>query len=82
MVPAFRRGRKADAHETEMTVRRLVSPPVWDVAERRLVQVGPSIDTPSAWKTYRRMRPDHRYAVAKRTLSRRELRQHGLANER
>ena len=44
------------------------------------VPVGPEIDETNSWNAYRRTHPDRRYAIAKRTLSRRELRRHGLTN--
>jgi hypothetical protein len=76
--PYARRNR---TFEAEMNVRRLASPPVWDVVMKRWVAIGPSIDDPSSWRNYRRVQPDRRYAVAKRMLSRRELRHHGLSNK-
>lgn len=66
--------------EFEMDVRRLVSPPVRDAVAGKLIAVGPSIDDAASWETYRRDHPEHRYAAAKRVLSHRELRRHGLSN--
>ena len=66
--------------EFEMDVRRLVSPAVQDVATGELIEVGPACDDQDSWNSYRRERPDRRYAVAKRVLSRRELRRHRLTN--
>lgn len=66
--------------EVAIDVRRLVSPPVRDVATGALMAIGPAVDDPAKWKVYRYEQPDRRYAVAKRALSRRELRRHGLAN--
>jgi hypothetical protein len=66
--------------EVELTVRRLTTPAVWDVVMNSLVEVGPPIDDEAGWATYRRSRPDPRHAVAKRVLSRSELRRHGLSN--
>jgi hypothetical protein len=66
--------------EIEMDVRRLVSPPVRDVATGGMIAVGPPLDDPQSWQIYRRAQPDRRYVVAKRILSRRELRRHGLSN--
>jgi hypothetical protein len=66
--------------EVEMDARRLVSPPVRDIATGELIAVGPAIDDVGSWKRYRYERPDRRYAVAKRALSRRELRRHGISN--
>lgn len=61
-------------------VRRLITPAVRDVVTNTIVEAGPAIDDPAAWQVYRRQHPDRRYAVAKRTLSRRELRRHGISN--
>jgi hypothetical protein len=44
------------------------------------ILAGPQIDDPKAWDEYRRCHPDRRYAVRKRTISRRELERHGLSN--
>jgi hypothetical protein len=64
----------------EMDVRRLVSPPVWDVVTKRMIAVGPATDDIPSWSDYRRAQPDRRYAVAKRVLSTRELRRHAVSN--
>jgi hypothetical protein len=64
----------------DIPVGRLITPPVRDVASGDMIQVGPAIDDPQSWAAYRRARPDRRYATAKRVLSRRELRRHGLKN--
>jgi hypothetical protein len=64
-----------------VTRRRLANGPVFDVARRVHVPLGPAIDEHWAWYWYRRDYPDRRYAVAKRQLSRKELRRHGLTNE-
>jgi len=45
-----------------------------------MIEVGPSIDDARSWDIYRRANPDRHYATAKRVLSRRELRRHGLTN--
>jgi hypothetical protein len=50
------------------------------VASGAMIEVGPAIDDAQSWGAYRRERPDRRYATAKRVLSRRELRRHGLKN--
>lgn len=67
--------------EQEMVARHLITPPVQDAASGALVPVGPETDDPQAWAKYRSEHPDRRYAVAKRTLSRTELRRHGVRNE-
>jgi hypothetical protein len=64
----------------EITVRRLITPAVRDAATGKLVEAGPATDDGRAWQDYRREHPDRRYAMAKRTLSRHELRRHGLSN--
>jgi hypothetical protein len=66
--------------ELDLTVRRLATPAVRDVVTKSLVDTGPPIDDEAGWKTYRRAQSDHRYAVAKRALSHRELRRHRLSN--
>jgi hypothetical protein len=73
--------RRSAIVEIEITVRRLVTPAVRDVATDKLVEAGPATDEPGAWHRWRREHPDRRYAVAKRMLSRRELRGHGLSND-
>jgi hypothetical protein len=57
-----------------------VSPPVRAAAAGWLVPLGPPIDDAASWEAYRRDHSDRRYAVAKRALSRREFRRHGLSN--
>lgn len=66
--------------ELDLVVRRLITPAVQDVVTGALIEVGPAIDDPMSWRTYRRAHPDRRYATAKRTLNRQELRRHGLDN--
>jgi hypothetical protein len=66
--------------EVELTVLRLVTPAVRDVVTGSLIEAGPVINDPASRKEYDRAHPDRRYAVAKRALSRREMRQHGLEN--
>jgi hypothetical protein len=66
--------------EVALIVRRLITPAVRDVAANAVIEVGPPIDDEAGWNAYRRAQPDRRYAVAKRVLSRRELRRHGLTN--
>ena len=66
--------------EIEMDERRLVSPPVRDVATGELIAVGPAIDDVESWKRYRHEQPVRNYAVAKRALSRRELRHYKIGN--
>ena len=68
-------------YEVEVDVRRLVTPDVWDVVEKRYIPVGPTLDDEKNWREYRRKYSATTYAVAKRTLSHRELRQHGLTND-
>ena len=69
---------KSRAVEMEVTERRLVSSPVLDVATGSRVPLGPNVDNEKAWHEYRRNYPDGRYAVRKRQISSKELRQHGL----
>jgi hypothetical protein len=67
--------------EVTVTVRRLVTPAVFDVVSGALVPVGPETDEERAWKDYRRLYPDRRHAVEKRVLSHAELRRHRLRND-
>jgi hypothetical protein len=64
----------------EVTERRLVSPPVFDMASGTKIPVGPDVDNAKAWHEYQRVYPEGHYAVSKRQLSSRELRVHGLVN--
>jgi hypothetical protein len=68
------------SYAVEMAVRRLLSPRVRDVATGEWIAVGPDIDDPESRARYRHDHPRRLYAVAKRILSRRELRRHGLRN--
>jgi hypothetical protein len=79
-VPLKRYHRKSPLVEMEITVRRLMSPAVFDVASGRSIPVGPAIDTQIAWAEYRHDHPERRYAMSKRQLSRKELRRHRLTN--
>jgi hypothetical protein len=64
-----------------VTRRRLANGPVYDVARRVYVQLGPAVDNAWDWRWYLRDHPERHYAVAKRQLSRKELRRHGLTNQ-
>ena len=66
--------------EADMNVGRLITPPVRDVANGDMIEVGPAIDDAQSWANYRRERPDRRYPTAKRVLSTRELRRYRLKN--
>ena len=47
-------------YEVEVDVRRLVTPDVWDVVEKRYIPVGPILDDEKNWREYRRKYPcDH-----------------------
>lgn len=73
--------RRSPVIEVEVTVQRLVTAAVHDMAVGALVEVGPPVNDERHWRDYRRAHPDRRYAVAKQALSRRELRRHALAND-
>nr|WP_313040747.1 hypothetical protein [Brevundimonas diminuta] len=64
----------------EVRVHQLVTPAVQDAVTGEAVLAGPESDDHDSWKRYRQDRPERVYAVAKRQLSRRELRRHGLSN--
>ncbi len=66
--------------ETDITVRRLVTPPVCDALTGALRHAGPQEDTPEAWSEFRRRHRDAPYVIAKRQLGRRDLHRHGIAN--
>jgi hypothetical protein len=72
--------RLSPAIDVELMMRRLVTPAVYDVVTKSMVEAGPAVDDEDGWRAWRRAHPDRRYAVAKRTLSRCELRRHGLDN--
>jgi hypothetical protein len=74
--------RKSPLVDVEVVVRRLATPAVWDVVAGALIEVGPAIDDPTSWRMYQKASPNRRYAVAKRMLSRQELRRHGVQNSR
>lgn len=71
---------KSGTVDKEVTERRLFSPPVFDVVRGATITVGPRVDEPAAWREFRERHPDGRYAIRKRQLSSKELRQHGVTN--
>lgn len=64
----------------EVVVRQLATSAVFDVVTGQAVACGPEIDNAEGRKRYTAGRPTCTYAVAKRQLSSRELRRHGLTN--
>jgi hypothetical protein len=72
--------RRSPVAEIDMIVRRLATPAVRDVVTNTMVEAGPLTDDPAAWQSYRQQYPHRHYAIAKRVLSRRELRRHGISN--
>lgn len=64
----------------EVRVHQLVTPAVQDPITGEAVLAGPESDDHDSWKRYRQDRPEPVYPVAKRQLSRRELRRHALSN--
>jgi hypothetical protein len=66
--------------DVALTVRRLITPAVWDVVACTLIEVGPATDDPTSRQAYARAHPDRRYATAKRMLGRQELRRFRLSN--
>jgi len=74
--------RNSPTIEIEVIVRHLASPGVVDAVSGHLIPLGPEIDDPESRERHRREYPDRRYAIAKRQLSRAELRRHGLENDR
>jgi len=71
-------GRKARSVKVERTTRRLVTPGVRDIVTGKLVYAGPWEDDERSWRQYRYEHRERCYAIAKRSLSRRELKLHGL----
>jgi hypothetical protein len=69
-VDCYSSTRRADEHHAARAY----------VVTGTMLAVGPQIDDAESWTIYRRSHPDSRYATAKRVLSRRELRRHGLRN--
>ena len=65
--------------EYEVTVRRLISAPVYDVLRREFIRVGPAVDDEASRRRWEREGP-RRYAVIKRQVATKVLRQHGLKN--
>lgn len=80
-VPLRPHHRRSPIADSEITARYLITLSVRDAATGELVAVGPDVDEPRAWAEYRRQHPDRRYAVAKRRLSKAELRRHGLRDQ-
>jgi hypothetical protein len=72
--------RRSPVIEVEVKVRRLVTPAVIDAVSGGAVPAGPETDDERSWAEYRRTHPDRRFALGKRTLSRTELKRHGLRN--
>jgi hypothetical protein len=73
----------ADPHESGPGDRRprLVTPFVRDAVTGQAVPAGPLRDDRRGWIEYRWSHPERRYAVAKRMLSRAELRRYRLSND-
>ena len=65
----------------EVVVRQIVTPAVHDAVTGAAVWAGPELDEPRAWDAYRKAHPRRLYAVAKRQVSRAELRRYGLTND-
>jgi hypothetical protein len=69
--------------EMDVEVRRLVSSPVYDVALKRWIPLGPREDGEAERRRWRSEygRLNGRYAVAKRQADGRTLRRHGIRNQ-
>ena len=65
----------------EIVVRQLVTPAILDVVTGAAVPCGPEVDDAVGRKRYAATNPQRVYATAKRQLSKRELRRHGLSND-
>jgi hypothetical protein len=65
----------------DVQLRQLTTPAARDAVTGEAVTAGPEFDDHESWHRYRNDHPERVYAVAKRQLSRRELRQHGLENQ-
>lgn len=66
--------------DVEIIERQLATPPVIDVVSGRSIPAGPRVDEAHERTVYRKDYPDRRYTIAKRQLSKAELRRYGLAN--
>lgn len=80
-VPLSPWASRGSTFEVNRVVRRLITPGCFDVVTGEATLAGPQLDSQEAWKDYRERNPDRTYAIAKRQLSKVELRRHGLANE-
>ena len=78
---ALRRSRRVSRTvETDIAVRRLITPPVRDALTSALRHAGPLEDTREAWSEFHRRHRGLSYVVAKLQLGRRALLRHGLVN--
>lgn len=84
-APEYRRETRPktlpNGERVDVIVRQLATPAVVDVVTGQPVACGPGIDDAEGRKRYAAGRPARTYAVAKRQLSRGELRRHGLTND-
>ena len=62
-------------------MHQLVTQAVRDAVTGEAVLAGPEIDDHEARRRYRKAHPERVYAAAKRQLSRRKRRRHGLTND-
>jgi hypothetical protein len=65
----------------ELMARHPATPARRDLCTRSQIAAGPSLARGADREEHRRAEPDRRQGVVKRTLSRRELRRHGLTNQ-
>jgi hypothetical protein len=77
---AFALQEQSTLRSDETATRQLVTPGCYDVVTGEAALAGPELDEPRAWTLFRKANPTRTYAVAKRQLSARELRRHGLKN--
>lgn len=64
----------------EVRLHQLVTSAVHDAVTGQAIPAGPEVDDHQSWRRYRERHPERVYAIAKRQLSRGELRRHGLSN--
>ena len=80
---SVRRPKKLSCGQTvEIVVRQLVTPAVMDAVTGQPVACGPELDDAEGRKRFAASNPSRVYPIAKRQLSKRELRRHGLVNDR
>lgn len=71
---------KSPERVVEVRLHQLVTSAVHDAVTGQAIPPGPEVTDHESWRRYRECHPERVYAIAKRQLSRGELRRHGLSN--